>query len=422
MKGVVFSLGCKVNQIEGQAMLSKLIEYGVEVSDKLEFADFYVINTCSVTSEADRKSRQTVARVLKLNPYARVYLCGCSTQNSVDRFLDKKNVRIIGGTNGKLALIDSIMSDIVSENTDNPVVYSSQPAEKYEELGYVCSQSKTRAFVKVQDGCNNFCSYCIVPYLRGRSRSRDIEHIINDCKTQAKNANEIVISGINISSYGVDFGSSLVDLVYALKDIPVRKRFSSMECNVISRELLTAMKESNFCEHFHLSLQSGCDAVLKRMNRHYATLEYLDKVELIRAFFNDAGITTDIIAGFPEETESEHNQTLKFIRKVGFSDAHVFPYSERKGTRATKDYKMVDKNVRVRRAREIAEVCDDMRIEFLKNQIGKVVDVCIEDVEEGFAVGYARNYVKVYTDVPSSGIEKLKIKSIYKNGVKGEKL
>ncbi|MGN1093848.1 MAG: tRNA (N(6)-L-threonylcarbamoyladenosine(37)-C(2))-methylthiotransferase MtaB, partial [Candidatus Neoclostridium sp.] len=333
IKVVVFSLGCKVNQYEGRAMVEKLNENGFDATDKLSVADAYIINTCSVTAEADKKSRQAVARMLKYNPSAKIYICGCSSQNNASQYEDKPNIRMIFGSFGKISAISSIMSDIVLDQTHKPIISVCAQPEKYED-NLTPELTKSRAFIKVQDGCNNFCSYCIVPYLRGRSRSRSIESVVAEAKDVCVKTHEIVITGINVSAYGQDNGSSLESLIDALACVPVRKRFGSLECNVITDGLLEKMKAAGFCDSFHLSMQSGSTSVLKRMNRHYTSEEFLDKIALIRKHFPNAGITTDVIVAFPGETDEEFEETLQTVKKAHFLDMHVFPYSIRHGTKA----------------------------------------------------------------------------------------
>ncbi len=418
---VVFSLGCKVNSYEGRAMISKLAQSGYSATEELEYADNYIINTCSVTSEADRKSRQAVSRILKINPSAKIYVCGCSSQNDKEQFIKKGSVRIVGGVGGKINLLDKILQDIIepvlapmSDITLLPRIYED---DLKPEL------TKTRGYIKVQDGCDNFCSYCIIPYLRGRSRSRKIESIVDEAEKAAKNTNEIVLTGINLSAFGKDTGFSLLDLVNALGKVPARKRLGSLECHIITPQFVQRMLENGFCDHFHLSMQSGSDTVLKRMNRHYTSKEFLEKIEIIRQICPDAGITTDIIAGFPLETEEEHAQTVQTVKAARFSDAHVFPYSERKGTNAVK-LKQVDKKVRESRAAELTGIKNGLREEFLKAQSGKTAEVYFEESCEDtdFCGGYTSNYIKVYAPAPVGQILKVKLSQIYKDGLKGELL
>lgn len=412
MKFVVFSLGCRVNQYEGQSLIKELENRGFEATDKLEKADYYVINTCSVTGEADRKSRQTVARVLKLNPAAKVAICGCSSQNDPKPYKNKPNVTIIGGTSGKMSLIDSIMSDIVQGD------FVHEPPKTYEDDLYG-ELTKTRGYIKVQDGCNNFCSYCIIPYLRGRSRSRALESIVKEAEEMAKKTHEIVVTGINVSDYGSDIGLTLFDLVHALSAVPVRKRFGSLECTVVNERLLEEMKNGDWCDSVHLSMQSGSDGILRRMNRKYTSEFFIEKCDLIKRYFPDAGITTDVIVGFPGETEEEFEDTIRVCKRAGFAWLHVFPYSVRKGTVAAK-MKQVDPEVMAERAARLRAVSDELKTEFLKKQIGKIKEVYVEEEVDGFGAGFASDYVRVYSDAAPGTFAKQKITSLFRDGVKGE--
>lgn len=417
MKVVVFSLGCKVNQYEGRSLISKLNADGHNAVEELEWADLYIINTCSVTSEADKKSRQAVARVLKLNPNAKIIICGCSSQNDVKQYKNKPNIVLIGGTSDKMELINSTMSDIMRQNS--PQIVVKEPPKEYEDdlIGEV---TKTRGYLKVQDGCDNFCSYCIIPYLRGRSRSRSLQSIQNEAEEMAKQTNELVITGINVSDYGKNIGASLIDLVGILGKINVRKRFGSLECNVINEQLLCEMQRANFCDSFHLSLQSGSDNVLKKMNRKYTAQQFIEKVKLIKKFFPNAGITTDIIVGFPTENEDDFNETLSLCEKVEFSQIHSFVYSARQGTIASK-LKPLDGNVLDERAKRLKAVAVELRNKFIKTQEGKECTIYPEDESDGYMVGYTSNYLKVY--IPNGNYNKevqCRILTKYRDGVKGE--
>lgn len=418
MKFVVFSLGCRVNIYEGQAMVKEFIARGHEATDKLEKADCYVLNTCSVTAEADKKSRQAVARALRINPNAKIAVCGCSSQNDPAAYEKKANVFKISGVGGKMSLVDEILTALEKGETKEETDVKPLPAEYEDDAsGEV---TKTRGYVKIQDGCNNFCSYCIIPYLRGRSRSRKIESVIREAEEMAKKTNEIVITGVDVSDYR-DGENGLAELVRALGKIPVRKRFGSFDCIVVNENLLNAMKESDFCESFHLSMQSGSDGVLRRMNRHYTSAEFLRVCELIRSVFPKAGITTDVIAGFPEETEEEFNETLETCRRAKFADMHVFPYSVRKGTVAAKMKQVGGETIRSRAAK-LRELADELRAAHLEEQIGETVEVLFEDEENGLAVGYTRAYEKVYAAAPTGRILKVKITSPFGEGLKGEVL
>lgn len=420
LKVVVFSLGCKVNQYEGRAMVEKLEENGFYATDKPEPADAYIINTCSVTAEADKKSRQAVARMLKLNPDAKIYICGCSSQNNPMQYENKSNIRMIFGSFGKISAISSIMSDIVLNDTHKPLVNVCSMPEKYED-DLSPELTKSRAFLKVQDGCNNFCSYCIVPYLRGRSRSRSVESVVAEAKDVCMKTREIVITGINVSAYGLDCGSSLGELIDALACVPVRKRFGSIECTVITDELLEKMKAAGFCDSFHLSMQSGSDSVLKRMNRHYTSREFLDKVALIRKHFPHAGITTDVIVAFPGETDEEFSESMKTVEQACFLDMHVFPYSIRPGTKAA-NMQQVPSAVANERVKRMLELKSELNKRFIESQIGYEGEVFVEDSEGEYNVGLMPNYIKVYTTAPVGTFSKHKLVKYYNNGAIGEQL
>ncbi|MDR0426176.1 MAG: MiaB/RimO family radical SAM methylthiotransferase [Clostridiales bacterium] len=412
MKYVVFSFGCRVNQYEGQAMIDRLIKKGHKATDKLEFADRYILNTCSVTREADKKSRQAVARCLSINPAAKVYICGCSSQNSSEPYKLKPNVVSMSGTRGKMAFLESIMSDIELGDA------VSAPARVYEN-DLTPTLTKTRAYIKIQDGCDNYCSYCIVPHLRGQSRSRALESILEEAESLAQRTREIVLCGVNISAYGRDIGTSLVALVTALGKVKARKRFGSLECGVITAELLTAMKKSNFCDSFHLSLQSGSNEILKLMNRHYTRAEFLAKVRLIRKYFPDAGLTTDIIVGFPGESDQDFNDTVDLVIRARFMDMHIFPYSVRPGTIAASMTKVEGRVVRYRSAM-LKLLRDKIHTAFLKEQYGKISYVYAEEKAGAYAEGLSSNNVRVYVKAPVGTFEKFALLEPYREGVLGE--
>lgn len=383
MKVVVYNLGCKVNQYESDGIIQKLEKLGYDVSDELEPADAYVLNTCAVTNEAERKSRQAVARCRKLNENAFIIICGCASQNDSKQFVGKDGVTYISGVAGK----DKIPYLL----TSNGINIEELPTE-YEDK-FSPANVRTRAYIKAQDGCNNYCSYCIIPYLRGRSRSRSIESVVEECNQMAEKVKEIVITGINLSAYGTDIGSSLTELIGNLTHIDIRIRLGSLEVNVIDEDFLkTTQKLKKFCPQFHLSLQSGDDNTLKAMNRHYTTDYYLNKVKLIRKYYPLAGITTDLICGFPTETDEEFRNTLNFIDKVKFSDMHIFAYSPRKGTIAAR-YKELPALLVRSRIDKANEINERNRAEFASLFIGKSVEVLIE--ENG---GYTREYLRVKVD------------------------
>ena len=384
MKVCVFTLGCKVNQYESDGLMNELIKRGHEVTGELEPADVYVLNTCAVTSLAERKSRQLVTRARRKNPNARVIVMGCAGQKSAKAFVEK-GVSLVRGNAGKLAVCDML------ENSGCAV----DPLPLTYESGFLARPERVRTYVKVQDGCNNFCSYCIVPYLRGRSRSRELNEAVEEIMSVE---GEVVVTGIDISDYGIKEGKTLADLMRALAGYKGRLRLGSLEVRAITPEFLDSVKAiRGFCPHFHLSLQSGSDSVLKSMNRHYTTAEHLARVELIRSYFPDAAITTDVIVGFSTESEQEFNDSMDFLRTVRFADVHVFPYSVREGTAAAK-LKPLDP-AEVERRRDIAlGVKEELKSTFLTGMVGKTVEVLIEEQTKDGFVGYSKNYVRVLTD------------------------
>jgi len=413
MKVSIITLGCKVNTCESESIAAKFKSLGHTVSGEFEKADVYVINTCAVTQEAEKKSRQCVARVRKYNQNAKIYVIGCAAEKNPDQF-DGKDVTYISGNALKLNVAKLPEGKI---KTELPTKYENMP---YSE------NLLTRAFVKIQDGCDNFCTYCIVPYLRGRCRSRDIQDIVNECIQKSEHTQEIVLTGINTSAYGKDLGLSLVDLVFALSKVNARFRFSSLEVGVIDDGLLSAINEAgNFCPHFHLSLQSGDDGVLKSMNRHYTREEFAQKVKLIRLFMPNACITTDIIVGFPTETDEAFENTLELAKRVQFADIHIFPYSRRQGTKAY-SLKPLPPDVVDKRKARLTELKNQLKKEYISQQLGKIVEVIAEYKDGSYAQGYSENYVRVYFTV--KGEVRLgkryfvKTNDLYADGVRGEYL
>lgn len=385
MRIAVFTLGCKTNLYESGQIVSALCAAGHDAFHGLESADVFVLNTCAITAEAEKKSRQLVTRARKLNPNCRVVVVGCASEKNPAQFEGLANVTIVKGVHGKTKVVDEILGEGVDVE---------QIPSAYEET-VTSTQEHTRAFVKIQDGCNNFCTYCIVPYLRGRSRSRRVADVVAEIK-QA-NAAETVITGIDISQFGRDTGESLPMLFAALTNVPTRLRLGSLEAGVVTEELLQSLTHVNFCPHFHLSLQSGCDATLKRMNRKYDTATYFAAVELIHRVFPTAAITTDVIVGFCGETDEEFAQTLAFVQKVGFADVHVFPYSPRQGAVSAK-WKDTNPVVKKHRAEVLGELKLQLKERFALANKGSVQRVLVEEIVDGKAVGYTPNYLRVYFD------------------------
>ncbi len=410
MRAVVFTLGCKVNECESDSLIAGLKERGYQVSDKLVVADLYVVNTCAVTAEAEKKSRQTASRIKKLNPNAKIIFTGCACQKNSKAFSEKSADYLITGAFNKGKILDMI--DEVGEHIDKETT-------EFEELCFPTSL-RTRAYVKVQDGCNNFCSYCIIPYLRGRSRSRNPQTVIEEIKKL--NPSETVINGINLSSYNYQ-GVNLTGLIERLKDLNTRIRLGSLEVGVITEEFLSALKNlKDFAPHFHLSLQSGSNRVLKTMNRHYTAEEYVQKVDLIRKFFPDAGITTDIIAGFPTETEEDYQDTISLIERVNFSDIHPFPFSPREGTVAGKKYKDLNGEIKRSRVEQLLKIKEIQKSKFARSFEGKILRFLPEEEKDGYTEGYAENYLRLYVkgNVYDKTINKVIVKGCYKDGAIAE--
>ena len=405
----VFTLGCKTNLYESGQIISALKEAGHEAFHGLKQADVFVLNTCAVTGEAEKKSRQAIARARKLNPVCSVLVVGCAAEKNAEQFRNIPNVTFVKGVANKTEIVQEIERVGVSVE---------QLPSVYAETGFA-TQERTRAFVKIQDGCNNFCSYCIVPYLRGRSRSR----LLNDVVSEVKQANsaETVLIGIDISQYGRDTGESLPQLFTALQGVNTRIRLGSLEARVVTDELLECLTKINFCPHFHLSLQSGCDSVLQRMNRKYTTDEYFEAVQKIRKVFPTAAITTDVIVGFCGETDEEFDVTRAFVEKVGFADIHVFPYSSREGTAASK-WQDVDAATKSHRAEVLGEIKLQLKNKFATSFIGTVQEILCERKRGGYWEGYTKEYLRVYfTGRAKVGeVVKVKITEPYLDGAKGE--
>lgn len=381
----IITLGCKVNQVESETLAEMLYECGYNVTMGLVEADFYIINTCAVTNEAERKSRNIMAKLLKLNPNAYIYVCGCSSENNPDKFKKGDYVKKIVGNTNKESLVDAIINDDPDYKNNKKQELSSRVT------------TKTRADLWVQNGCNNFCTYCLIPYLRGRETSFPLESVEKEVRKLEKEAQEIVVTGINLSSYGKDLGNNdgLIEIARLFKNSPSRFRFSSLEVNVITDEFLSELETfENFCPHFHLSLQSGSNNTLKHMNRHYTKEEYISKVDLIRKYFPNAGITTDIIIGFPTETEEDFEESLAFAKAVNFSEMHIFPYSKRDGTVAA-GFKNIATNV-ASRVQKMTIQAEQMKTDFINQNVGLLHEVIIENKKNGFYMAHTKNFILCY--------------------------
>lgn len=403
-KAALHNLGCKVNAYETEAMQHLLEEAGYEIVPFTQKADVYVINTCSVTNMADRKSRQMLHKAKKNNPDSIVVAAGCYVQTSEKEVLNDLSVDIVIGNDRKhdlVRLLEEYSLDSVNDTVDD----INDGKHDFEELFIDQTKEHTRAFIKVQDGCNQFCSYCIIPYARGRVRSRRFENVIAEVERLAANGfKEVVLTGIHLSSYGVDFEEAtglleLIQAVNAVKGIE-RIRLGSLEPKIVTEHFASELsKLDKICPHFHLSLQSGCDATLKRMNRKYTTKEYERGCELLRKYFVHPAITTDVIVGFPGETEEEFEQTKAYLEHIHFYEMHIFKYSKRKGTRAAVMPDQIDEQIKAARSEKLIALGYDMSKEFRKFYIGKNEEVLFEEKavigDKEYFVGYTKEYVKV---------------------------
>ncbi|QUH31009.1 tRNA (N(6)-L-threonylcarbamoyladenosine(37)-C(2))-methylthiotransferase MtaB [Vallitalea guaymasensis] len=404
MKKVAFhTLGCKVNQYETEAMEELFEKSGYQIVDFREIADIYVVNTCTVTNVADKKSRQMLSKAKHNNEGAIIVAVGCYAQIAKDKLIKDNNIDLVIGSNNKNKIVD-LVEEYIHEGNKINVVEDIGKTTEYEDILITKVNDKTRAYIKIQDGCNQFCSYCIIPYTRGRIRSREMSSVIKEVNTLASNGyHEIVLTGIHIASYGKDLtNTSLIELLMRLNEIDgiLRIRLGSLEPNLITEEFISQLSKLNkVCPHFHLSLQSGCDATLKRMNRKYTTEIFNNKVEIIRKAYENPSITTDIIVGFPGETDEEFDSTLDFVRKIRFSGIHVFKYSMREGTPAAARDDQIDPRVKTERSHTLTNVQSKIREEFLNSFINKEVEVLFEEEsmidEKKCYYGFTDNYIKV---------------------------
>lgn len=415
-----YTLGCKVNQYETNAMEQQFIKNNYEIVENTQKADIYVINTCTVTNMAERKSRQMLRRVKEINPFAVLVVCGCYAQVAKNELEQIPEIDIILGINEKneiVQIVENYMEKMAEQDkrSQEAEIDDVSKQKEFLDFGNVTYTEKNRAVVKVQDGCNMFCSYCIIPYARGRIRSRKIESVVSEIEKIAKEGiKEVVITGIHVASYGKDFDNEntskkirLIDLLEAINKIDGidRIRLSSLEPTIVDEEFATRLsKLDKICDHFHLSLQSGCDETLKRMNRRYNVDEYYKGVELLREYFPDAAVTTDVIVGFPGETEEEFNITKKYLEKVCFYEMHVFKYSRRKGTAADKMPDQIPENIKSERSTELLELNEILSNGYREKYIGKKVKVLLEEnhiiENKKYIIGFTDTYVRVALENP----------------------
>lgn len=401
MKTVAFcTLGCKVNQYETEAMTEMFVHSGYDIKNFEDVCDIYIINTCTVTGMSDKKSRQMIRRAKHNNPDSIVAVVGCYSQVSPEEVAKIEGVNLVIGTKERKNIVE-----LVEKCSKDKLITKVEDALKnreYEDIWVTTYDDRTRAYVKIEDGCTEFCTYCIIPFARGPVRSRPMDEIVKEVERLANNGfKEVVLTGIHIGSYGRDLkDASLIDVIEKVHKVEgiCRIRLGSVEPRTLTEEFISRIsKLKKVCDHFHISLQSGCDETLQRMNRKYSTCEYYESVKLLRSYFDNPAITTDIMVGFAGETEEEFDKSLAFMRKVGFAEAHVFAYSIRKGTKAEKMPNQVSPQNKDIRSKKMAELCNKMQREFLDNLLGKTLSVLVErNIGDNFYEGHTSNYVKVH--------------------------
>ncbi len=394
-----FTLGCKVNQYETEALMEQFAKQHYQINDFEAYCDVYIINTCTVTNFGDKKSRQIIRRAKKQNPNAIIVVMGCYAQVSVSEISKISEVNIIIGTKDRNKIVE-LVENYKPEDGLVCHVSALSKKESFEKLSVKKLNNRTRAYLKIQDGCNQFCSYCIIPYARGPIRSRNPEDVIAEVEGLSKSGyKEIVLAGIHVASYGKDLESiDLLDLIKMLHNVSgiERIRFSSIEPKIITTDFVESLKQLHkICHHFHLSLQSGCDEILKKMNRKYNTQEFADAVSLLRNAFPDVSITTDIIVGFPSETEDNFLETYDFLNHIKLSKLHIFPYSPKKGTPAATFNDQVPSEIKDARTKKMLLLNDSLSTSYLEGFVGKTVEVLFEKKEQDFFIGHASNYIVV---------------------------
>lgn len=430
MRIAIYTLGCKVNQYETQALETELLRRGHALVSFEEAADAYIVNTCTVTAVSDKKSRVVIRKARKRSPGAVVAVCGCYAQTD-PQAVAALGVDLVMGTTDRMAFLDEV-ERLAGERAAAPEVHvdNIMAHRNFERLPAGGMEGRTRAMLKVEDGCVNFCSYCIIPYARGPVRSLPLGDAVEEAKRLAGvGYRELVLTGIEISSWAQDFrdGTSLIDLIEALCiAVPtLRVRLGSLEPRTITEDFCRrAAAFPNFCPHFHLSMQSGCDSVLKRMNRKYDTARYYESVVLLRKYFTDPSITTDLIVGFPGETEQELDETLAFVEKCAFSSVHIFTYSRRTGTPADKLEGQVPNTVKEERVRRARGLVARLEQEYLTRQVGEILPVLFEEEKNGLFRGHAPNYVAIYAKGKNlhNVLKNVKITDVCAGGLSGELL
>lgn len=427
-KVALHNLGCKVNAYETEAMRELLVKSGYEIVAFDEVADIYIINTCTVTNMADRKSRQMLHKAKKLNKDAVIVAAGCYAQAASEDLEKDEAIDIIVGNDMKKDIVN-IIENYIEKAVLN--INDTKVHREFEELNIESMEEHTRAYIKIQDGCNQFCTYCIIPYARGRIRSRRPDNIIKEVERLAdKGYKEVVLTGIHLSSYGMDMKEENISLINVIKEIGKNKkikriRLGSLEPKIITSEFMEELKNVEaFCPHFHLSLQSGCDETLKRMNRKYTTEEYYKGCAIIREYYGDAAITTDVIVGFPGETEEEFAKTREFLERIKFSSMHIFKYSKREGTKAAVMDNQVRDDIKGIRSEELIKLSKHLQQDYINSFVGKTVEVLFEEKtvinNRQYYVGHTKEYVKVAViteDNLGNKIIPVKVQSLINNEI-----
>lgn len=401
MKSVAsYALGCKVNQYESEAIAELFSAKGYEIVNIDDEADIYVINTCTVTNFGDKKSRQLIRKVKRQNPNSIVVVAGCYAQTAPDEIMKIEGVNLVIGTKGREKIVE-IIENYSCDNGVTNMVGEIMQEHEFEALEIQRLTNRTRAYLKIQDGCSQFCSYCIIPYARGPIRSRAPEEVMKEINILAENGfKEVVLTGIHVASYGKDLKNiKLLDIIKMVHNVDGidRIRLSSIEPNIITEEFLDGIIRLNkMCRHFHLSLQSGCEKTLSAMNRKYTSSKYMESINLLRQYIPDVAITTDMIVGFPGESEEDFIESYEFAKNVGFSKIHVFPYSPKKGTSAEKMGGQIPNSIKSQRSKKLIELSDKMSKGFISKYVGETVEVLFEqEIETGIYEGHTSNYIKV---------------------------
>ena len=437
------TLGCKVNQYETNAMAQKFLEKGYQIIEEITpenediKPDICIINTCTVTNMSDRKSRQMLRRMKEKNPETIVVAVGCYAQVAKEELAKIPEIDLVLGNNEKVEVVKHV-EEYINNNINNVELDDVMYSKEFSDFGDVTYTEKTRAVIKIQDGCDRFCSYCIIPYARGRVRSRKPESIISEItQIASRGIKEVVITGIHIASYGKDFTMSknnklanyrLIDLLEEINEIQgiQRIRLGSIEPLLITEEFVERLKKlEKICHHFHLSLQSGCDETLKRMNRRYTTEQFKEIVRLLRNAYKDVNLTTDIIVGFPGETDEEFNKTYQFLKEIKFYKMHVFKYSPRKGTKAAVMPNQISGDIKEKRSRELLELSNENELEYNQKYTGNEVEVLFEEEKEKIYKGHTQNYILVYCQTDKkidNKIEKVICKKAEQDHIFGEVL